>query len=171
MLTLHLQVKPDVLILGKALSGGVFPVSAVLSSKEVMLCIRPGMSEITYFFELIVIIGEHGSTFGGNPLGSAVAMAALKVIKVRVRPIEGRILLTHYCRTKILLKGLRFWERDSVHVFKKLLKNTLLLNLSEARVSLMVSQHLYYLWPFLHLFQQLLSDQQDKIRIRRGIFV
>jgi len=59
-------VKPDVLILGKALSGGVFPVSAVLSSKEVMLCIKPG---------------EHGSTFGGNPLGSAVAMAALEVIR------------------------------------------------------------------------------------------
>ncbi len=60
------EVKPDVLILGKAISGGVFPVSAVLASKEVMQCIKPG---------------EHGSTFGGNPLGCAVAQAALEVIR------------------------------------------------------------------------------------------
>lgn len=58
--------KPDILVLGKALSGGVFPVSAVLSSHEVMLTIKPG---------------EHGSTFGGNPLACSVAMAALEVIK------------------------------------------------------------------------------------------
>jgi len=62
----HHGFKPDILILGKALSGGVFPVSAVLSSNEVMLTIKPG---------------EHGSTFGGNPLGCAVAMEALKVVK------------------------------------------------------------------------------------------
>ena len=62
----HEGVKPDILILGKALSGGVYPVSAVLTNKEVMLCIKPG---------------EHGSTFGGNPLGSAIALAALKVLK------------------------------------------------------------------------------------------
>ncbi|KAJ3326271.1 ornithine aminotransferase [Boothiomyces sp. JEL0866] len=60
------NVKPDILILGKALSGGIYPVSAVLSSKEIMLSIKPG---------------EHGSTYGGNPLGSAVAVAALEVIK------------------------------------------------------------------------------------------
>jgi len=60
------EVKPDVLILGKALSGGFLPVSAVLSSKDIMLCIKPG---------------EHGSTYGGNPLASAVAMAALNVLK------------------------------------------------------------------------------------------
>ena len=58
--------KPDILILGKALSGGVFPVSAVLADDEIMMCIKPG---------------EHGSTFGGNPLACAVAMAALDVIK------------------------------------------------------------------------------------------
>lgn len=62
----HENVKPDILILGKALSGGVLPVSAVLANDEVMLCIRPG---------------EHGSTFGGNPLACKVAMAALKVVK------------------------------------------------------------------------------------------
>lgn len=60
------EIKPDILILGKALSGGVLPVSAVLANDEVMLCIKPG---------------EHGSTFGGNPLACAVAMAALEVVK------------------------------------------------------------------------------------------
>ncbi len=62
----HAGIKPDVLILGKAMSGGVLPVSAVLSSDEVMLTIKPG---------------EHGSTFGGNPLACAVAMAALEVVR------------------------------------------------------------------------------------------
>jgi ornithine--oxo-acid transaminase len=62
----HEKVKPDILILGKALSGGVMPVSAVLSRDEVMLSIKPG---------------QHGSTFGGNPLACRVAIAALKVIK------------------------------------------------------------------------------------------
>jgi ornithine--oxo-acid transaminase len=62
----HEDVKPDILILGKALSGGVYPVSAVLTRDEIMLTIKPG---------------QHGSTFGGNPLGSAVAMAALSVVK------------------------------------------------------------------------------------------
>ena len=62
----HHGFTPDILILGKALSGGVLPVSAVLSSDEIMLTIKPG---------------EHGSTFGGNPLGCKVAIAALKVIK------------------------------------------------------------------------------------------
>lgn len=59
------DARPDVLILGKALSGGVFPVSAVLADDQVMMCIGPG---------------EHGSTFGGNPLACAVAHAALEVI-------------------------------------------------------------------------------------------
>ena len=62
----HEGVKPDILILGKAISGGVFPVSAVLADDDVMLVIKPG---------------EHGSTYGGNPLGCKVAMAALDVIK------------------------------------------------------------------------------------------
>jgi ornithine--oxo-acid transaminase len=59
------DARPDLLILGKALSGGVFPVSAVLADDEVMLCIQPG---------------EHGSTFGGNPLACRVAQAALEVV-------------------------------------------------------------------------------------------
>jgi len=62
----HEGVKPDILILGKALSGGTIPVSAVLANNEVMLTIKPG---------------EHGSTYGGNPLACAVAIEALKVLK------------------------------------------------------------------------------------------
>lgn len=61
----HDHVRPDIVTLGKALSGGVYPVSAVLADKEVMLCIKPG---------------EHGSTYGGNPLGCAVASAAIDVL-------------------------------------------------------------------------------------------
>ncbi|TCD67746.1 ornithine aminotransferase [Steccherinum ochraceum] len=61
----HDGIRPDVVLLGKALSGGVYPVSAVLADKDVMLCIQPG---------------EHGSTYGGNPLGCAVAMTALDVL-------------------------------------------------------------------------------------------
>ena len=62
----HEDARPDILILGKALSGGVLPVSAVLADDEIMMCIKPG---------------EHGSTYGGNPLACAVAKAALEVIK------------------------------------------------------------------------------------------
>ncbi|MEO1435228.1 MAG: ornithine--oxo-acid transaminase [Bacteroidota bacterium] len=62
----HEGFQPDILILGKALSGGVLPVSAVLANDEVMLSIKPG---------------EHGSTYGGNPLACAVAMEALRVVK------------------------------------------------------------------------------------------
>ncbi len=62
----HENVRPDILILGKALSGGVLPVSAVLADDEVMLNIHPG---------------EHGSTYGGNPLACKVAMTALRVLK------------------------------------------------------------------------------------------
>ncbi|MFN8429611.1 MAG: aminotransferase class III-fold pyridoxal phosphate-dependent enzyme [Spirosomataceae bacterium] len=61
----HENVKPDILILGKALSGGVLPVSAVLANDPIMLCIKPG---------------QHGSTFGGNPLACEVAREALQVV-------------------------------------------------------------------------------------------
>ncbi|CBQ73547.1 probable CAR2-ornithine aminotransferase [Sporisorium reilianum SRZ2] len=61
----HDGVRPDIVTLGKALSGGVYPVSAVLADRDVMLCIKPG---------------EHGSTYGGNPLGCAVATAAIDVL-------------------------------------------------------------------------------------------
>ena len=62
----HENVKPDILILGKALSGGVYPVSAVFANNNIMNVIKPG---------------QHGSTFGGNPLACAVAIAALEVVK------------------------------------------------------------------------------------------
>ncbi len=62
----HEGVRPDILILGKALSGGVYPVSAVLADDDIMLVIKPG---------------EHGSTFGGNPIAAKVGIAALSVIK------------------------------------------------------------------------------------------
>ena len=62
----HEGVKPDILVLGKALSGGVYPVSCVLANDEIMLTIKPG---------------QHGSTYGGNPLAAAVTVAALKVLE------------------------------------------------------------------------------------------
>jgi ornithine--oxo-acid transaminase len=77
--------KPDILILGKALSGGVFPVSAVLANDEIMMCIKPG---------------EHGSTFGGNPLACVVAKAALEVI-VEEKLSENAYELGIYFREKL----------------------------------------------------------------------
>lgn len=62
----HEDVRPDILVLGKAMSGGVYPVSAVLADDKIMMCIKPG---------------EHGSTYGGNPVACKVAMAALQVVK------------------------------------------------------------------------------------------
>ena len=79
------NAKPDLLILGKALSGGVFPVSAVLANNEVMMCIKPG---------------EHGSTFGGNPLACAVAQAALEVI-IEENLAENAFNLGEYFREEL----------------------------------------------------------------------
>lgn len=62
----HENVRPDILILGKALSGGMYPISAVLADDDIMLCIKPG---------------EHGSTYGGNPIAARVGIAALQVLK------------------------------------------------------------------------------------------
>lgn len=62
----HENVRPDIVVLGKALSGGMYPVAAVLADDNIMLTIKPG---------------EHGSTYGGNPLGSSVAIAALNVLQ------------------------------------------------------------------------------------------
>ena len=87
------DVKPDVLILGKAISGGVFPVSAVLANNEIMMCIRPG---------------EHGSTFGGNPLANKVAIAALEVIK------EERLSDNAERLGKILRSELANFENDMI---------------------------------------------------------
>ncbi|NBV14503.1 MAG: ornithine--oxo-acid transaminase [Sphingobacteriia bacterium] len=82
----HESVHPDILVLGKALSGGVLPVSAVLANREIMQVIRPG---------------EHGSTFGGNPLASAVAIAALEVIE-NEDLLERARKLGEYFRSEML---------------------------------------------------------------------
>lgn len=76
----HDEIKPDVVTVGKALSGGLYPVSAMLSSREVMDVFNPG---------------DHGSTFGGNPLGCAVAMAALDVL-IEENLVEHSALLGEY---------------------------------------------------------------------------
>jgi ornithine--oxo-acid transaminase len=73
----HEDVRPDMMIIGKALSGGFYPVSAVLADKAVLGLIQPG---------------EHGSTFGGNPLGAAVAIAALEVIEEEKLVENSRVL-------------------------------------------------------------------------------
>lgn len=81
----HEDIVPDVLILGKALSGGVYPVSAVLSSREIMNVIRPG---------------QHGSTFGGNPVAASVAIAALEVVRDE-RLAENAMQLGTFFREEI----------------------------------------------------------------------
>jgi len=77
----HDNVRPDIVLLGKALSGGVYPVSAVLADSEIMLCIQPG---------------EHGSTYGGNPLGCAVAITALNVLVEENLADRAQILGQHF---------------------------------------------------------------------------
>ncbi len=79
------EVKPDILILGKALSGGAYPVSAVLANNNIMDVIRPG---------------NHGSTFGGNPIAAAVAIAALEVVRDE-KLAENAEYLGHIFRTKL----------------------------------------------------------------------
>lgn len=79
------NVRPDILILGKALSGGTMPVSAVLADDEIMLTIRPG---------------EHGSTYGGNPLACAVAITSLEVLK-NEKMAENAAVLGRYFREKL----------------------------------------------------------------------
>jgi len=109
----HEGVKPDILILGKALSGGVYPVSAVLARDEIMLTIRPG---------------EHGSTYGGNPLACAVATAALEVVqeeklaenadrlgklfRQRMRELQNKTDLVKAVRGKGLLNAIDIRDTD-----------------------------------------------------------
>ena len=82
---MHEGIRPDVLIVGKALAGGFYPVSAILTSKEIMSVYRPG---------------DHGSTFGGNPLGCAIARAALNVL-VEEKLVENSAELGQYFLEKL----------------------------------------------------------------------
>src|SRR6185369_10629314 len=93
---MHEGVTPDVLIVGKALAGGFYPVSAVLSSREILDVFKPG---------------DHGSTFGGNPLGCAVARTALKVL-VEEKMVERSAELGEYFLNK--LKTLKSHELKEV---------------------------------------------------------
>lgn len=79
------NVRPDILVLGKALSGGMYPVAAVLADNEIMLTIKPG---------------EHGSTYGGNPLGCKVAIAALEVLRTE-KLAENAYRLGESLRSKL----------------------------------------------------------------------
>ena len=87
------DARPDLLILGKAISGGVFPVSAVLADDEIMLCIKPG---------------EHGSTFGGNPLACNVAQAALEVV------LDENLAENAYRLGKIFRREFRDFNNDMI---------------------------------------------------------
>ncbi|MBP6334141.1 MAG: ornithine--oxo-acid transaminase [Bacteroidia bacterium] len=93
----HENVRPDILILGKALSGGLLPVSAILADDEIMLGIKPG---------------EHGSTYGGNPLAARVAMASLQVL-VDEKLSENALLLG-----EVLLKELKSIRHEMIELVR-----------------------------------------------------
>ncbi len=117
----HEDVKPDVLILGKALSGGMYPVSAVLANNDIMMCIKPG---------------QHGSTYGGNPLGCKVAITAMNVVldekladnaqtlgelfRSELRAINSDRITT--VRGKGLLNAIIIKEKDGISAWEVCLK-------------------------------------------------
>lgn len=117
----HEQVKADILILGKALSGGMYPVSAVLTNDDVMMCIKPG---------------QHGSTYGGNPLGCKVAITAMQVVldeklaenaqelgeilRNELRQIQSDRITT--VRGKGLLNAIVIKEKDGISAWEVCLK-------------------------------------------------
>ena len=122
----HEDVKPDILCLGKALSGGFYPISAVLSSQKIMSVLKPG---------------THGSTFGGNPLASAIGIEALNVIQKNKLPENaekmGEIFRTTIknlnnvfikdVRGKGLLNGIEFYTKEHADLFVfRLLKENVL---------------------------------------------
>jgi ornithine--oxo-acid transaminase len=101
-------VKPDILILGKALSGGVMPISAVLANDPIMLTIKPG---------------EHGSTFGGNPLAARVAITALEVLR------DEKLAENSYKMGKIFRDELRKVDSDMISIVRgKGLLNAVVIN-------------------------------------------
>lgn len=104
----HENVRPDILILGKALSGGTLPVSAVLADDEIMLTIHPG---------------EHGSTFGGNPLACAVAMASMQVL------LEEKLAENAEKMGKLLRDALKTMNPDYIKIVRgKGLLNAIVVN-------------------------------------------
>jgi len=104
----HEDVRPDILILGKAISGGMLPVSCVLADNEIMLCIKPG---------------EHGSTYGGNPIAAKVAIAALDVIK------EENLAENAEKMGKIFRKRLKSIDSDLIEIVRgKGLLNAVVIN-------------------------------------------
>lgn len=119
----HENVKPDILILGKALSGGTYPVSAILADDDVMLTIRPG---------------EHGSTYGGNALASKVAIAALKVI------VDERLTENAERMGSIFRSELRKLPKEIVSAVRgKGLLNALVIDKSEQFPYISKSQRIY----------------------------
>lgn len=124
------SVKPDIVVLGKALSGGILPVSAVLSNDEIMLTIKPG---------------EHGSTYGGNPLASAIAKRAVEVLVEENMPENSfkmgeifrermNILKSKYdslkeVRGKGLLNAIEFTEKNGKSIAKEVCKKAMELGL------------------------------------------
>lgn len=104
----HEDVRPDILILGKAISGGMLPVSCVLADNEIMLCIKPG---------------EHGSTYGGNPIAAKVAIAALEVIR------EENLADNAEKMGKIFRKRLKSIDSDLIDIVRgKGLLNAVVIN-------------------------------------------
>jgi len=104
----HENVRPDILILGKALSGGTLPVSAVLADDKIMLTIHPG---------------EHGSTFGGNPLACAVAMASMQVL------VEEKLAENAEKMGKLLRDALKTMNPDYIKIVRgKGLLNAIVVN-------------------------------------------
>ncbi len=104
----HEQVRPDILILGKALSGGMMPVSAVLADDEIMMTIKPG---------------EHGSTYGGNPLACKVAVSALRVLK------DEKMMENAELRGEQLRKGLAGLHSKHISLIRgKGLLNAIVIN-------------------------------------------
>ena len=117
----HEGVKPDMLILGKALSGGMYPVSAVFANNDIMMCIKPG---------------QHGSTYGGNPLGCKIAMTAMQVVldeklaensetlgeilRTELRAIQSDRVTT--VRGKGLLNAIIIKEKDGISAWDVCLK-------------------------------------------------
>jgi len=104
----HEDVRPDILILGKAISGGMLPVSCILADDEIMLCIKPG---------------EHGSTYGGNPIAAKVAIAALEVIR------EENLTNNAEKMGKIFRKRLKSIDSDLIEIVRgKGLLNAVVIN-------------------------------------------